>query len=436
MGSVLVPYTEVQQAFSDNPDAVQNAVYQSAAAAAGGDPSERAKLIAQWHEAVAALEDAENNQGAGVLATPQNALASRLQTMLASNASAEGKTQLLEARQTVSTAAGISEAVETVQVKFDNNDLIGWLGTGLRILFHTDPHPWIAPPEQPEAIPDDARIAVFGDWGTGMYGAPVIKDTIVNKLTRCDVVLHLGDTYYSGADDEIERRLVGDWPLRAGNTINRALNGNHEMYSGGLGYFRALANFFKQPASCFAMQNTNWLLVGLDTSYNDFDLAPDQVAWLKRIIATAGPQRKVMLFSHHQPFSQLDDQGPKLQVALADLLEQQRITVWFWGHEHRLVVYEPHSRWGVKGRCVGHGGFPSFRDTSIGAGGDIYKWIHMPADLHAPEALVLDGPNFWVTKAPMQYSPNGYLFLELDGRSAWETYRTPDNIAVSERWPL
>src|SRR5216684_4276495 len=236
----------------------------------------------------------------------------------------------------VVTAGGQSESEPTVEVKFDNNDLLGWLGTGLRILFDTDLQPWIAPPEIPETIADDARIVVFGDWGTGMYGAPIIRNTIVNKLTRCDVALHLGDTYYSGADDEIERRLVGDWPLRA-NTVNRALNGNHEMYSGGVGYFRALAGFFKQPASCFAMQNANWILVGLDTAYKDFDLAPDQVAWLKRIVAAAGPQRKLILFSHHQPFSQLDDQGPNLQVALTDLLEQTRITAWFWGHEHRLV---------------------------------------------------------------------------------------------------
>src|SRR5262249_18602237 len=156
-------------------------------------------------------------------------------------------------------------------------------------------------------------------------------------------------------------------------------------------------------------------LVGLDTSYKDFDIDQDQVAWLKRLVAAAGPKRKLILFSHHQPFSQLDDQGPKLQVALADVLEQQRITAWFWGHEHRLVLYDPHSRWGVKGRCVGHGGFPSFRDTNIGAQGDVYQWIKLAADPHAPAARVLDGPNFWVTKGPTQYSPNGFLLLEFDG---------------------
>jgi hypothetical protein len=41
-----------------------------------------------------------------------------------------------------------------------------------------------------------------------------------------------------------------------------------------------------------------------------------------------------------------------------------------------------------------------------------------------------------VTLNPNQYSPNGFLFLEFDGANAWETYRTPDNVAVSERWAL
>jgi hypothetical protein len=431
MGSTVVPYASVQQAFTENPTAVHETVDQAATAAADGDPDKRAELIAQWHVALAALE--KSDQGATVLSTPQNELASRLQTMLATRAVAAGKIQTVIPRTTVTTQAGQSEAEETVQVKFDNSDLIGWLGTGLRIIFKPDKHPWLPPPTMPETIPDDAKLAIFSDWGTGLYGAPIITNTI-RHLPRCDVALHLGDTYYSGAEDEIKNRLIGDWPTRAG-TINRALNGNHEMYSGGQGYFEALTSFFGQTSSCIALQNTNWLILGLDTAYNDFDLDGAQVAWVKSMVAAAG-RRNVILCSHHQPFSALDAQGPNLQAALSELLDQQRITAWLWGHEHRLVVYEPHLTWGVKGRCVGHGGFPASRDTDIGAGGNVYKWIHMHSRPHAPEALLLDGPNFWVTADPNQYSPHGYLFLELDGVKAWETYRTPDNIAVSERWQL
>jgi hypothetical protein len=431
MGSIVVPYASVQQAFAQDPTAVHETVDHAANDAAAGNNDERVRLIAQWHDAIAAMEDAD--QGSTVLSAPRSDLASRLQTLLASRALAEGKIQTVV--QSVPVKLDTSETVseETVQVKFDNNDLIGWLGTGLKMLFKPPKHPFLPPPDVPESIPDDAKIAMFSDWGTGLYGAPIIRDTI-KTLPRVDVALHLGDTYYSGGDDEIKARLVGDWPKRPG-TINRTLNGNHEMYSGGKGYFDALQSFFGQSSSCFAMQNAGWLILGLDTSYQDFDLDAGQVAWVKKMVAAAGT-RQVILCSHHQPFSALDDQGPKLQVALSDLLEKQRITAWFWGHEHRLVVYEPHQKWGVKGRCVGHGGFPAFRDTDIGAGGAVYKWIHMQSRPHAPEALLLDGPNFWVTEKPTEYSPHGFLFLEFDGAKAWETYRTPDNVGVSERWQL
>jgi hypothetical protein len=207
------------------------------------------------------------------------------------------------------------------------------------------------------------------------------------------------------------------------------------MYSGGHGYFTALQNFFNQQASCFAMQNDNWLIIGLDTAYVDSDLAGTQVDWLNSMVAAAGT-RKLILFSHHQPFSQLDSQGPQLQQKLHDLLNKQRIYAWFWGHEHRLVLYEPHSQWGFKGRCVGHGGFPAFRDNLPGAGGKIYQWIRLTAQPHVPAARLLDGPNFWVTQDPEGYNPNGYAVLEFAGPKCFETYRTADGIAVTGRVEL
>jgi Calcineurin-like phosphoesterase len=431
MSAVVVPYGQLEQAFNENPNAVQDAVDRAATNAAGGDAAKKAQYVGRFNQALSSLQQAD--QGDKILSTPQDDLASRLQTMLVDRASAAGKVQTAVDRSTVTTTAGDSTAVETVQVKFNENDLIGWLGTGLEIIFDSDKAPFKAPPDAPEAIPDHATIALFSDWGTGLYGAPVIADSI-RKLPACDVVLHLGDTYYSGTKTEVSDRLVATWPTRPG-AISRALNGNHEMYSGGVGYFEALASFFKQSSSCVALQNTNWLILGLDTAYEDFAISATQLAWINKMVAAAGT-RKVILCSHHQPFSSLDDQGPNLQTALGPLLDAGRIEAWFWGHEHRLVIYEPHSKWGVKGRCIGHGGFPAFRDTAIGAHGDLYNWIHLHQRPHAPEAMLLDGPNFWVTAAPGQYSPHGFVVLELDGTDAWEAYRTPDNIAVGPKSKL
>ena len=431
--NIVVPYAQIQQAFHTDPAHLMEAVSQSAGQAAGGDAALQAQMIAAWNDAASALQKGDHG---GVMSSAQNDIASRLQSLIASKADEAGKTITTRGDVPVITPNGTQSVSFGVrEVKFDNEDLIGWLGMAWKLIFKPEKHAWIDPPTAPETIADDARLAVFADWGTGLYGAPVIAQSI-QKLDRCDVALHLGDTYYSGSDEEIHDRLVSDWPVRAdGKTVNRSLNGNHEMYSGGAGYFDALGDFFHQPASCFAMQNANWLLVCLDTAYVDFDLDPAQVAWLKAMVAAAGT-RKLILFSHHQPFSQLDLQGPKLQVALADLLNQGRIHAWFWGHEHRLVLYDPHPKWGFKGRCIGNGGFPAFRDQLTATPSHVYVWVNMPTAPHAPAAQLLDGPNFWITEDPMRYSPHGFLTLDFDGANAWETYHMPDGIAVTPRNPL
>ena len=60
-----------------------------------------------------------------------------------------------------------------------------------------------------------------------------------------------------------------------------ACNGNHEMYSGGYGYFDSVLPAFNQPSSCFAITNEHWLIVGLDSAYADHDLADEQGSWVK-----------------------------------------------------------------------------------------------------------------------------------------------------------
>ena len=163
-----------------------------------------------------------------------------------------------------------------------------------------------------------------------------------------------GDTYYSGPDRETKERLIADWPRVSSKTVSRTLNGNHEMYSGGVGSFQALNSApFAQQASCFPMQNAIWLLLCLDTAFVDFDLDEAQVDWVTRRIAAAG-SRKILLFSHHQPYSVLSGEGENLEAKLGVILDSGRIYAWFFGHEHRLILYAPHTKWGVSARCVGY----------------------------------------------------------------------------------
>src|SRR5581483_5639821 len=224
---------------------VNTAVQNAAKAAAAGNPDEQQRLIAAWHDALGKLaQDArpvlkKGEAGNAILHTPQNALASRLQTLVARQANAAGQVQTIQPAQTIPLPTGDSFSLAVLGVKFDDADIIGWLQMAPELLFRPPKAQWIDPPPVAQTIPDNARIAVFADWGTGLYGAPAITQCI-EGLDRCEVVLHLGDTYYSGEDDEIRDRLIAGWPKRPAGTLNRALNGNHEMYSGGKGYFQAL----------------------------------------------------------------------------------------------------------------------------------------------------------------------------------------------------
>ena len=97
----------------------------------------------------------------------------------------------------------------------------------------------------------------------------------------------------------------------------------------GTATFRPCA-FSSAARQLLAMQNSKWILVCLDTSYKDFHLT--EAGRLAIVHGGLRGHPKLILLSDHQPASQLDDQGPKLQAALTDLLSKQRIHAWPWGN--------------------------------------------------------------------------------------------------------
>jgi hypothetical protein len=255
------------------------------------------------------------------------------------------------------------------------------------------------------APPQDGplRIAVAADWGTGTLEA----DTVANNMKLCapHYTLHLGDVYYMGETPEIDENCLGMptnnytgvyWPL--GSLGSFALMGNHEMYSGGQGYFQTLLitlgllsppNTVKDPqsASYFCLEAEHWLVLGLDTGYHsggvpaftnipgvnsipflnvDARFDDKMLAWLKQAMSTVQLQgsakKPVLLLTHHQPMSSFEHafKKPAEQLAQLGFLNGQEF-VWLYGHEHRLTVYNPQTI--VKSlraypRCIGHGGMP------------------------------------------------------------------------------
>jgi hypothetical protein len=242
----------------------------------------------------------------------------------------------------------------------------------------------------------------------------------------------LGDVYYAGDIDETQTRFLAHWPFRTG-TLNRALNGNHEMYTGGRGYFKHILPLFEQPASYFAFRNEDFLLVGLDTAFEEHDFYGEQMRWLDTLTA-AHPCHRILLFTHHQPFSYFEGRSQKLETRLNSLLMQGRIAAWYWGHEHSCTVYDFHEPWKMYGRCVGHSGFPYFRHHQVAPPGTPAEttWRKFPKKNYVPACRVLDGPNPYIKPTPQLYGPNGYLTIELRGPEVHETYRSPEGHSLLE----
>jgi hypothetical protein len=232
-----------------------------------------------------------------VLIAPRDKWTARFQSLVAAEALKEG---------------GVAVSPSGV-VKFsDPGDRIRWGLAFARAFFQRKwkTHGFLAlPGEADETGKDELRLALFSDWGTGLYGAPRIKAAIEGDGQGFDYIVHLGDTYYTGEEDEVERYLLGDWPKVVG-AVNRALNGNHEMYSGGNGYFRVALPWLGQSSSVFAVQNDHWLIVGLDSAYVDWDLGNDQDKWLADLVgkvvdrvwpdATRAQEIKLELFKAEQ----------------------------------------------------------------------------------------------------------------------------------------
>jgi Calcineurin-like phosphoesterase len=254
--------------------------------------------------------------------------------------------------------------------------------------------PFNPKPAKQVMISDDARVVVVGDWGTGLPRARAVAGFMADEVAEALAagreahVIHLGDVYYSGMPDEVQRNVLapGLWPVTAqqatAGVTSWSLNGNHDMYGGGFGYFDTLLADERfatqrsddgQPTSFFRLTSASWDIVGLDTSWNQDPLFQGHVGVLEDpqaqfVAEVAGEShRKLMLLSHHQLVSVYDpeDLGLVLGQKLGPVLDSGRVTAWLWGHEHRCMAFAPDQH--VKfARCIGHGGVPVLMNHAEG----------------------------------------------------------------------
>jgi hypothetical protein len=275
-------------------------------------------------------------------------------------------------------------------------------------------------------LPDNATVVIVADWGTGQDAAKVLLQKVAGH--KPDVVIHLGDVYYSGTEFEAQNYFYSIWQETLGipnvpwgqkltdfttGPATFHLPGNHDMYSGGQPYYTTI-DMLGQPASYFCLRNANWQFIAMDTSYHDSDpshvndatwVEPQEITWMKDKVRNGGGRKSVLL-SHHQLFTAFEKIGGQainqnILPALQDILPD--LTLWLWGHEHNQVIYQRYLN--VLGRCIGHGAFP----------------VSGTPPYPAPNAGV-PLENVHLDLDPTNFYRHGYVLMKLNGPSADLSY--------------
>ncbi|HVA84043.1 MAG TPA: metallophosphoesterase [Candidatus Binataceae bacterium] len=279
-------------------------------------------------------------------------------------------------------------------------------------------------------IDNNATIALAGDWGTGDASSRSIAQRMTDL--KPDHTIHLGDIYYAGAQNEVRSKFLALWPAGLSPSApSFALNGNHEMYSGGVGYFQiALTDpRFKaqQGLSYFSLQNDHWTVIALDTAYyaHNFYLdgaldADVQLQWMATLTQAARQSgRRVILLTHHAGVD-VEPANSAVKVTVANLWSQVLHAMgggpdyWYWGHVHAGYALAPFPIAGgrkLMARCVGHCGVPWLpfsAESGLGAGGFTLEWgeNRNANDVDEPSRAL-----------------NGFLVLRLSGNQLVEEFR-------------
>ncbi len=287
-----------------------------------------------------------------------------------------------------------------------------------------------------DRLPNKAKVAIVADWGTGQPAAKALLAQVAAH--KPDVVIHLGDVYYSGTQSEVQNYFYAIWQQTLGipkvpwgskltdfktGPATFHLPGNHDMYAGGGPYY-AVIDMLGQPASYFCLRNDHWQFVAMDTSLHDSNpttvndatkMDDLEVVWMKDKIANAGG-RKTMLLSHHPLYTAFDKIGggavnQNLLASTKDILPQ--VAAWLWGHEHNMVIYK--KQMNVLGRCIGHGAFPVSQDPPCPV-----KFPEIPLE---DVSLSLDKGGFY---------RHGYVIMDMNNADAHLSYIQFDADAGTE----
>lgn len=261
------------------------------------------------------------------------------------------------------------------------------------------------------------RLSVASDWGSGTCEARV-----VSKLMQAgtpDIAIHMGDVYYTGEPSEFETNMLGQPPnenqigvsFPRGKSSTFFMNGNHEIISGCKGLMDTGFQSTGQETTYMGWQSDSWRFIALDTGYDSYwklksgtrivvptpenpPTAPQPQAvidWLVNVVKVGDEtdKRGLVLFTHHQPFSDFSSAYLGTAKQLTKILPPGKQVLWFAGHEHSLAFYDEvilkGTTFSTINRMVGNGGMfnniavPARTTVLLGYDNRVYQRI--PNDL-------------------------------------------------------
>lgn len=313
-------------------------------------------------------------------------------------------------------------------------------------------------------ISGSARVAIFGDWGTGTEDSKELFAALMQHDP--DAILHLGDIYEAGVPLEVEEFFVE--PIKAvcrdqGKTRPPifTIPGNHEYFSGGAGFFELIdvingeqAEGWRQEASfyCLRSDDGKWQFLGADTGITCIEhptspgLIKKERDWLRARIAEFGG--KTVLMTHHQLMSadsHLNGNVPAhshndyryFNRRLVDAFDAtpeggqgsyfDKIDLWLWGHDHWFIPYAAdlvipkdttHRPTLRRGQLLGG----SARETTQG-NRHVHSWLRKYVQKDAQGRLVL--PDVTPSETGVEsYYNHTYAILDL-GSGEISYYQTP-----------